>query len=163
MSEHFVAGIDFSTHAVDVVLLPWEEDTDGARWIHVELRGTGAREEMRWFYACLRVPSGLSERIEWRQVAMCAIEKPVGPGSRRLLPLMGAIAHAVPPASAPAPIPPQQWKLLFCDDGRASKEDVADRARSLDFPADWPQDAYDALGVAWAWRMRVREAVEERA
>lgn len=149
--------------ALDVVLLPWEQGADpasGSRWIHVELRGTGAREEMRWFYACLRVPAELSERIDWRLVDMCAIEQPVGPGSRRLLPLMGAIAHAVPPASAPAPIPPQEWKLLFCDDGCASKEDIAAEACRLGFPRDWPQDAYDALGVAWAWRMRVRSAIE---
>lgn len=160
MSDQFVVGIDFATTRIDVALLPWNGGSVyGARWIHVALRGTGARGEMRWFYACLRVPEGLSERIDWRLVHMCAIELPVGPGSRRLLPLMGAITHAIPPSAAPAPIAPQEWKRLFCGDGHASKVDVADKARGLGFPPDWPQDAYDALGIAWAWRIRAREAV----
>lgn len=151
-----IAGIDFSTKAVDVVLL--EEDDNTAEALRFELPGRTA------FEAARSVAHFLPRSGWWRDhgIYLVGIEQPFGVSFRSASALMrvqGAIIATIgfPPAMpnrALVEIPPHEWKRELGLSGNANKLDVAKRVHEL-YPETqygWGQDALDAYGIAYAVR-----------
>lgn len=147
-----IAGIDFSTRAVDVVLL--DEDTDAATWHRFELAGADAFDRAR------SVRDAMPGSRYWDDVLAVGIEDPRGYGAGSLYRIQGAILSRLPRRTLVHPLIPSSWRKTVGLPGNASKTDVAARvtvlrtaARPLDAPDDpWPQDACDAYCIALATR-----------
>lgn len=150
-----VAGIDYSTRSVDIVLL--EEDTDAATWHRYELDGQDAFERARSVRGS--VPGRTSGF--WDDVLAVGIEDPRGYGAGSLYRVQGAILSCFPALLLVQPLIPSQWRKQVGLPGNAPKMHVAAktaimrglsaRAGTL-FPEPWPQDACDAYCVALATR-----------
>ena len=151
-----VAGVDISTHAIDIIKLPF--DNNQAEWHRFQLHGNTALN--RATSAVTHAPRG----TYWDDVALVAIERPYGPGRDTLFHLhliIGCIIAALPERLRPPwLLHPSEWRKACGLPGNASKEDVAfyvDRARaaSAEGPSPlftWPQDACDAYCIATAAR-----------
>jgi hypothetical protein len=148
-----IAGIDYSTRAVDVVLL--DEDTDAATWHRFELEGADAFDRarsLRRSFACI----GSSF---WDDVLAVGIEDPRGYGAGSLYRIQGAILACLPGRTLVHPLIPSQWRKTVGLPGNASKSIVAEWVNWKRFLAmgdesvvDWPQDACDAFCIALATR-----------
>ena len=150
-----VAGIDFSSHAVDVVWL--DEDTDQATWERFPLSGQDAFERTRSVRPSLVSVRGTSEK--WIETLAIGIEEPRGYNSGALYRVQGAILACLPRAVLVQPWLPSVWRKAVGLPGNASKGEVwsyvvaeteerwRDNARR-----DWPQDACDAYCIALATR-----------
>jgi len=145
-----VAGIDFSTHAVDIVKLGF--DSDQATWDRFDLVGERALE--RVCSAVTHVPRG----SYWDDCALVAIERPYGPGRDILFHLhvaVGCVTAALPDRLRPPwMLHPAEWRKACGMAGNASKDDVRDFAWTW-APLLWdrpPQDALDAACIAYAAR-----------
>lgn len=152
-----VAGIDFNTKEAHVVTLPWDgndiSDVVGADH-YVAKYAAQDPAGLAWFYSCLRVRPALAQ-IPWRdeEIELCFVERPVGPGRDKMLPLFGAIIAAIPrDTTVVSFLAVSEWRREFIGAGNASKVAVAGKAIQLGFPRDWPEDRYEALGIAWAGR-----------
>jgi hypothetical protein len=146
-----IAGIDYSTHAVDVVLL--DEDTDAASWHRFELAGMDAWERTRDVRHSLHArASGL----DWDNVVAVGIEDPRGFNAGALYRVQGAILACLPTRVLVQPWIPGQWRKAVGLPGNASKDAVAEWATwkgGLGAKAVfWPQDACDAYCIALATR-----------
>ncbi len=145
-----VGGIDFSSNCVDVVLL--DEDRETSVWERFTL---GTRP-LTAFVRARQVREVLPPRGRWvdRGVVMFAIERPMGAAIRATAVLMrvqGAVLACLPPQLPVLELPPEEWKRETVGRGNASKDDVAVWAREhAGAPNGWPQDALDALAIAWA-------------
>jgi hypothetical protein len=147
-----IAGIDFSTRFVDVVLL--DEDTDHADWHRYPLAGLGDA-----FDRTRTVRYALPSRSWWDDVIAIGIEQPFGRGSSvtPLYRVQGAILACLPPLTLVQPWIPSSWRSAVGLAGNCSKDDVAAYVHDNCLEAiDWPQDACDALCIALA----TREALE---
>lgn len=151
-----IAGIDFSTKAVDVVLL--DEDTDAATWHHAPMDGWDAFERTRDVRrAMLEIGSGI-----WDDVLACGIEEPAGRMTGRLFRVQGAILACLPSSLLVHKLMPSEWRRTVGLPGNASKADVelfADRKRYPVWPhpmvntlPPWPSDPCDAYCIALATR-----------
>lgn len=146
-----VAGIDLSTRNIDIVLL--HEDHQAERYTF-PLEGELA------FDRCRQVRRVLPRASWWEThgIYLIGIEKPMGRHTVAIASLMrvqGAIVARLPETITIVETPVTEWKRLFTGHGNASKAQVAETgARLLDhWPhRKWPQDAYDALGIACAVR-----------
>jgi hypothetical protein len=154
-----IAGIDFSTHAVDIILL--DDDTDTAAWTRFQLTGDDAFRRAR---SCRKTLPG---RSWWEDngVWLIGLEDPYSQFPRETKTLgyvAGAIAVLLPPDLTVIQMAPQEWKRIFCAKASAKKEEVATAARARCAPADgWPLDATDAYGIAWAVRTLNNEAIQK--
>jgi hypothetical protein len=143
----FLAGIDYSTHAVDVVLL--DENTGHATWHRTELEGNDAFDRarsLRWAH--------LNPYTDWDDVLAVGIEDPRGHNAGALYRVQGSVLARLPSYLLVHPLVPSQWRKLCGMPGNAPKEEVLrfvtfDCGGGIDAIA-WPQDACDAYCIALA-------------
>lgn len=138
----FVAGIDYSTHAVDLVLV--DQDEQRPPWWHrFELHGQDAWERTR---DVRRVMPGPSSQL-WDEVGAFGVEDPRGQNSGVLYRVQGAVLACLPPTALVHPLVPSEWRKAVGLPGNATKAQIYGA-----FPQDplWPQDACDAYCIALA-------------
>jgi len=149
-----IAGIDFSTWHIDVVLL--DEDTDHADWHRFTLANTGDA-----FDRARTVRLAMPGRSWWDDHGVLAvgIEQPFGRGSSvtPLYRVQGAVLACLPPLTLVHPWAPSSWRKAVGLPGNCPKDAVAAFVHdSATETLQWSQDACDALCVALA----TREALE---
>jgi len=150
-----IAGIDYSTHAIDVVLL--DEDSREATWRRYPLEGADAFERAR--VAGSRFPFMNSSRF-WDDVLAVGIEDPRGYNAGALYRVQGAILARLPRSLLVYPWIPSAWRKAVGLPGNASKDAVRAWAvktmlfsqgkTRISFDPPWPQDALDAYCIALA-------------
>lgn len=151
-----IAGIDYSTRAVDIVLL--DEDTDAATWHRFELKGADAFDRSRKVREALHGSFGL-----WDDVLACGIEDPRGFNAGSLYRVQGAILSCLPHGLLVHPLIPSEWRKTVGLSGNASKADVARFAGARLVGTTWagsliwPQDACDAYCIALATRTLIQK------
>jgi hypothetical protein len=160
-----IAGIDYSTHAIDVVLL--DEDTDAATWHRFPLKGQDAFERTRGVRD-LFAGASLTFREAWDAALAFGIEDPRGYNAGVLYRVQGAILTKIPRGSLVQPFPPSVWRKTVGLPGNASKEDVWRFvhprliAASSWYDHDaWTQDGMDAYCIALATRTLLQHDVRE--
>lgn len=146
-----VAGIDFSSRFVDVVLL--DESSDRAVWHRFELTGADAFDRAR--AVGLAVPGRAMSF--WDDVLAVGIEDPRGYGAGSLYRVQGAILSCVPQGRLVQPWIPSVWRKQVGLKGNSTKEDVEFHVRfSLaagQFSRQsFPPDFFDAYCIALATR-----------
>lgn len=147
-----VAGIDYSTRFVDVVLL--DEDTGTPDWHRFPLAGLGDA-----FDRARLVREAMPPRRWWEDYGVIAvgIEDPRGYAAGHLYRIQGGILQCLPRDLLVQPWIPSAWRSKIGLPGNASKALIADHVRRMAvmrrFAAnDWPQDACDAYCIARATR-----------
>lgn len=156
-----VAGCDLSTHAVDVVKVPLDQDR-APEWHRFPLAGSDAFDRAR----TVRDAMPCRSSVFWDDCLGIGIEHPAGHhGTGPLLRIQGAILSCLPAHLLVHPLPPSSWRKLVGLPGNASKADV--RAWALAYGDDdengWPQDAYDAYCIALATRALITTPKENAA
>lgn len=148
-----IAGIDFSSRAVDIVLL--DEDTDAATWHRFELQGQDAFDRAR----DVRRAMWASSSSWWDDVLAVGIEDPRGYGAGSMYRVQGAILACIPNSKLVQPWIPSAWRKTVGLKGNASKEAVSEwagprlRQRAELGPyIGLPFDATDAYCIALATR-----------
>jgi hypothetical protein len=146
-----VAGIDYSTQAIDLVLV--DIDDGDARLFHWDLCAGDAFARTR--AVPLVVPG--RRAAFWDTVCAVGIEEPFGrgPSSWAIVPklkaIQGAILACIPAEMEVTPLAPAEWRKAVGLSGNAPKEHVTNWARRhKHIPFTWPQDAYDAYCIARA-------------
>jgi hypothetical protein len=143
-----IAGIDYSTRAVDVVLL--DEDSDAATWHRFPLEGADAFDRAR---EVMYLNAWLGGVSFWDSVVAIGIEDPRGYGAGSLYRIQGAILAELPRRTLVHPLIPSQWRKTVGLAGNASKTDVKAFVPTRAWNVDWPQDACDAYLIALAPRI----------
>jgi hypothetical protein len=149
-----VCGIDYSSRAVDIVLL--DEDTDAATWHRIGLDGADSFERARdVMYLNSLLPSGYSF---WDSVIAIGIEDPRGYGSGSLYRIQGAILTRLPRRVLVHPWIPSAWRKAVGLPGNAPKKMVEFFVHTdpMQDRWDWPQDACDAFCIALATRSAIQ-------
>lgn len=146
-------GIDYSSHAVDVVVLdehivhtthkPWTPTT-AVTHHRVEFAGKTSWDRL-WD---ARVKSHLIQSLFSIDPDIIIIEEPAGYRTGQLKAFQGAITMFLP--IQPTAIYPAEWKKQTVGRGDASKDEVREWAREClgHWDTDWPQDAYDAYAMS---------------
>lgn len=144
-----VAGVDFSTHAIDVVTVPYE-GAGAPVWHRFPLTGSDAFDRAR---SVADAMPGRSS-VFWDDVLAVGIEHPAGRhGVAALMRVQGAVLSCLPARMLVTPWPPAKWRALNGLKGNACKKDCADHAIANGAPAHWPtSDPYDAYLIACATR-----------
>lgn len=149
-----IAGCDFSSKAVDIVLL--DEDTDAAVWHRFELHGQDAFDRAR------SVRAAMPARGWWEDQGVLAvgIEQPRGRFALvDLGRIQGAVLACLPTSLLVQPWNPAQWRKQVGLPGNAPKLSVAGWAiaRWTNAPGPYAleQDSCDAFCIALATRMVV--------
>jgi hypothetical protein len=143
-----VAGVDYSTRCIDVVLV--DEDTDKATWHRFTLGGLGDG-----FDRARTVRAAMPSAGWWEDhgVVAVGIEDPRGYGAGFLYRVQGGILQCLPRDVLVQPWIPSEWRSRVGVPGNCSKQLVAARvAEWLPAAADWPWDACDAYCIARATR-----------
>lgn len=150
-----IVGIDYSTRAIDMVKLSFDDDR--AEWKRVTLEG--ARADERILHDARRKLRELGGEW-WDDVALVAIERPAGRGTSAVIDM--AVVAGVIVSRVPARIPiwrlgPSEWRRHCGLKGSASKDDVfAWAMRHWPYKTGdllcTPQDAADAYCIAYAAR-----------
>jgi hypothetical protein len=160
-----VAGIDLSTHAVDVVKVPLDGDRE-PQWFRFPLIGSDAFDRARTVRDAM--PCRSSEF--WDDVMAIGIENPQarGPAAQNIAALhrvVGAVLACIPPHLLVHPLQPASWRKLVGLKGNATKWEVAGFSDDLrPRPSeDWPQDAHDAHLIARATRELITDQKEAAA
>lgn len=143
----FVAGIDYSTHAVDVVLVHLD-DLVPPEWTRYELVGEDAFDRSR----DVDLPSHLFE-----DVIAVGIEEPRGHNAGVMYRVQGAILAHMSSRKLVHPLIPSQWRKLVGLPGNATKNSIREWSyrevgSQMAGPDLWPQDAHDAHCIALATR-----------
>ena len=150
-----IAGVDFSSRAVDIVRL--DEDSDRAEWHRFLLAGDGAFDRTR------SVRAAMPGSSFWDDVLAVGIEEPCGHGAGRLMRVQGAILACVPAHKLVHPLMPSAWRKAVGLPGNASKEVVSEWAGPKLRPTVGPLlgipfDATDAYCIALATRSLIQKA-----
>jgi hypothetical protein len=178
-----LVGADISTKAVDLVAL--DLDTDHAQWKHIPIHSKRGS-----FHAARNVRPALGHQAllggYWDDVAALWVEDPMSRnmGTCKALALVtGALIACVPQRVIVERTKPNEWQHVFTGKTKATKADIEQQARALlghetgerkgcvsalafDLNAGtmrytlWPQDAYDAYGIAWAARELMTRAAD---
>jgi hypothetical protein len=146
-----IAGVDYSTKAVDLVTIPHNGDNDEPVWHHFPLQGDGAFDRAR--DVAMEMPGRGS--AFWDDILAIGIEHPGGHyGTGTMLRIQGAILSCLPAWVLVEPLPPAKWRKLNGLSGNASKDDVYYRSALTSGTHDppWSQDAHDAHLIAHATR-----------
>lgn len=136
-----IAGIDFSTKAVDVVLL--DEDSDTVEWHRFPLDGPGDA-----FDRSRLVRAAMPSRSWWEDHGVIAvgIEDPRGYSAGHLYRIQGGILQCLPADVLVQPWIPSVWRRLVGLAGNADKNAIAIHSRRLlggvTPGGEWPQDAH---------------------
>lgn len=160
-----IAGVDSSSHAVDIVLL--DDDTDEAHaWHHIVLPGKNAFERAR---ACKqRLPA----RSWWEEngVWLLAYEDPFTRDAhvaKAMALIQGAFAAQLPPDLTAVATPPNEWQRLFTGWDKQPihsvdrKHLIRETAIRRGFNGDGrTQDLYDAYGIACVVRDLNNQAIQ---
>lgn len=158
-----IAGCDYSTRFVDIVLL--DEDTDAATWHRFELHGQDAFDRARDVHRAFNLTSE-----QWDSVVAVGIEDPRGYGAGAMYRVQGAILAGIPWHKLVQPWVPSSWRKAVGLPGNASKGHIRVHAlQHVEAPSvhekngrmtyvphdmrDWPQDACDAYCIALATRI----------
>ena len=157
----WVAGIDYSTHAIDVVLID-ENGEEAPQWHRYPLKGVDAFDRTRHIREAF---AGTESAWRWHTLAV-GIEDPRGQNAGALYRIMGGILQVIPSDILVQPWIPSQWRKAVGLPGNASKNDVAEFAmvhaqdRGADFTLrDSGQDCLDAYCIALA----TLQALERKA
>lgn len=156
-----IAGIDFSTNWIDIVVLDEDDFTRVPVWIRCNVSEDTVTGETLGdaFERARRVRSALPRSGFWEDSGVIAIgiEQPRGNyGTTPLFRMQGAILACLPTRLLVTPWNPSSWRVGCGMKGNASKDDVREFAvqrllpRSLNDWQDWPQDAFDAYCIARA-------------
>ena len=147
----YVVGIDFSTHAIDVVHVD-ENDERPPVWHRHTLDGPDAWERTRKVrYWSLAWPD---------DVIAVGLEEPRGRSAGKLYRVQGAILCRLPPALLVQPWVPSDWRKRVGLKGNAGKpESVVESLRRLHgkWNVDAPVDAHEAHLIAVATRQALEE------
>lgn len=151
-----IAGVDFNTNAIDMVLLELDGE-EPPRWLHYDLPAWETA-----FRRTREVPEVLPARrsMFWDGMLALALEEPFGYGGSAapLMRVQGAILSCISPAVRVVELSPGSWRKAVGLPGNASKEAVRNRAlRTPGIPFTWPQDAYDAYCMARALERLLEE------
>lgn len=153
-----VAGIDFSSNAIDVVLVDLD-DQRPPEWNRFPLVGQDAFDRTRSIAQAMPARSS----VLWDDVLAVGIEHPAGKfGTGAMMRVQGAVLAMLPVSVLVKAWPPGQWRKAVGLPGNATKEDVMEHALSqwwFDASDPWPQDACDAHCIALA----TRDAIETEA
>lgn len=147
----YVAGIDFDTHGIDLVLLNEEDDRAiHGRW---QLLGHDAFERARYVQT---LDYHLWNSTAWRNVIALGIEDPRGPSRNVDAPIyrvQGAILACLSSELLVERWMPQAWRKRL-QIAHIGKEPIREYALAhwLDAPQAVTQDALDAFCVAAATR-----------
>ena len=159
-----IAGVDYSTTAIDVILL--DEDTNHATH-HRRRLDTGpgnAQDRLR------RVRDAMPSRGAWRDsgVTVIGIEEPFAYGTMKSLPAMlmvlGAIIATLPPELPLALLRADDWRKACGLRIRGQRDELKREAirfatsRWSNPPLRVDDNIADAFGVAWAARELERKA-----
>ena len=134
-------GIDVSSYAIDLVLL--DESEDRAEHTRIALHGETAFDRLR----DVQIPRG----SWWDGVYLAAIEMPESrfrKSLRAILPIFGAVVALIPADVETWPVAPADWKPPLGVANTAKPTVDSFPGFELVGGAGWPQDAFDALGVA---------------
>jgi hypothetical protein len=150
-----VAGIDYSTHHVDIVYIDLDHHT-GPAWERRTLNGHDAFDRTRTIRRHMPLLGS------WRDdILAIGIEHPAGHhGTGALLRVQGAILACIPEQLLVKPWPPSAWRKAVGLPGNASKRQVRDwceRTTAAYFPEQDACDAY-AIAVATATALDERQA-----
>lgn len=149
-----VAGIDVSTHAIDLVLL--DMDSDKETWHRYELRGADLIDRIRSI-----------REVAWGgtfdETVALGIERPSGQHKGAMAAVsmaFGAVLVRLPAWLLVQPWQPAEWRKACGLSGRATKEDVAGWAlarwgEGKPSAIDVTFDACDAYCIAYATRQRL--------
>ncbi len=138
-------GIDLSSKAVDLVRL--DENKDEATWVRLLLDGAKAWDRIRQIRGLM--PPG---SMFWDDVYLVAIERPFIRAGQDVVRLAeGAVLACIPAHLQAWEVSVSQWK-------KALGIPIREKPDASAFPGMlytsgpngevWPQDAFDALGVA---------------
>jgi len=154
-----LAGIDYSTHCIDVVLL---DDSPAAAgelpwWIQYNLPSVGnAFERTREVAEVL--PARRS--VFWDDVYAVAIEEAFGYGgsAAKLMRVQGAILSCIPRDVTVVPLAPARWRASAGLRAQASKQEVREWVMlALGTDPPWTQDACDAYCLVRALAEKLEE------
>lgn len=152
-----VAGVDFSSHAIDVVLVDLD-DRQPPRWHRYPLLGQDAFDRAR---SVADAMPGRSS-VYWDNVLAVGIEEPAGRNPGVLFRIQGAVLAQIPARMLVTKWMPSQWRKAVGLAGNAAKPMSRERAWQYDprFTGltEWdgpPLDACDALCVALATRQAI--------
>ena len=155
-----IAGIDFSSRAVHIVLL--DDDTDDAMLHVFELHGATPFERAR------SLRRSFPTRGFWEDngVYLVGIEDPHSRANHTAKALglaAGAIAGLLPNGLPVVQTVPAEWHRIFTGTAGASKETVGLHARAIwpDHPAEGDDNAWDAYGIAYAVRTLNNQAIQK--
>ena len=150
----WICGIDYSTHAIDVVYIDEDNQRPPQRVRH-ELKGPDAWERTRKVrYWQLREDSVLA----------VGLEQPRGHGAGHLYRVQGAILCQLPQTVLVQPWLPNEWRKRVGLPGNAKKDAIAVRTLELVPGAlAWPQDACDAYCIAVATRQALETQPQPEA
>lgn len=160
-----VLGIDISSKSIDVVLL--RDYAEPMLWTaKIDDKGDPGPEKS--FRAARRAASAMRGKTFLSIVSRAAgafIERPYSQGFRATSSLMriqgvvvASLIHRFPDELHE--LPPQSWKQLIGLKANASKDDVMSWAHDqFDpwLPTSWSQDSIDALAIAEAGRVILRD------
>lgn len=151
-----IAGIDYSSHFIDVVLVDHEQRMP-PRWHRYPLSGQDAFDRAR---SVADAMPGRSS-VYWDNVLAVGIEHPAGKfGTGPLLRIQGAVLAQIPARMLVKAWPPGSWRKAVGLPGNASKDDVFVHAvRTIKFEGEdtAPQDAFDAACIALATRQAITQ------
>lgn len=143
-----VAGIDLSTHAVDIVTVPLE-GTEAPVWMRHPLTGADSFSRAR------KVRHAMLSRTDafWDDILAIGIEDPAGHhGTNHIYRIQGAVLQCLPSLVLVQQWRPAAWKKAVGLKGNASKGDIMAAVPTFAWNVDWPSDACDAYFVALATR-----------
>lgn len=157
-----MAGIDYSTHAVDVVLID-ENDELAPQWHRYPLKGVDAFDRTRHIREAF---TGTESAWRWHTLAV-GIEDPRGQNAGALYRIMGGILQVIPSDILVQPWIPSQWRKAVGLPGNCTKEAVKEWVDSwvliMERPGagtttlvdGFPQDVCDAYCIALATRQAI--------
>lgn len=138
-------GIDLSSKAIDLVLL--DENADRATWTRIDLEGATAFERARDVANKMPQPSWYIDR----GVYLIALERPFVRFGQDVIRLVQGCVLGSLPADLPCwEVAVSQWKkaLGIPIKEKPSVVSFGNFTFTVDSDTFWPQDAFDALGVA---------------
>ena len=149
-----VAGIDYSSLCVDIVLLS-AYDVSEPTAFRFPLKGKGSFDRTR------QIGQLLPDRKAsfWDDVVAIGIEEPAGKGIHYQTRVQGAILSMIPSEKLVWPWYPHEWKRLVGLPGNATKAEIVEHATPLlrALGRKWSvetvgQDCFDAFLIAAATR-----------
>ena len=159
-----VAGIDLSTHSIDIVVL--DDETDAV----VQTAHVPVQQYMEgWpIWSSVRALSSVFPTHHWfheHGVWLVGLEDPMSIGKgvvKKLALVTGAVLTLLPRSVTVIPLPPDEWKKETCGVPKAKKPEVAAWVGRTwpSVPAVVSQDTLDAYAIAYAARAVNGRAVE---